>query len=260
MRITLIGSGNVATHLSAALKNAGHRLVQVYSPTMQNAALLAYHVGASAIDNLNDIDDETDIFIIAVKDDAIAALVPALSRLGKLIVHTSGAVDIQTLLDITLNAGVFYPLQTFSKTKELNFREVPMCIEGADEAITTQLVDLARSISNSVYRVSSAQRKVLHLAAVFACNFTNHLYSVAEGLLKEHTMNFDMLRPLILETADKIKKHLPANVQTGPAVRKDEQTMQAHLQMLDGKTELQEIYVSLSQDIIKNSNRGNGDS
>ena len=260
MRITLIGSGNVATHLAAALKNAGHRLVQVYSPNMHHAALLAYHVGATAIDSLKDIDSETDIFIIAVKDDVIAAVVAPLAPLGKLIVHTSGAVALQALTSFGPNAGVFYPLQTFSKTKEVYFLEVPMCIEGADEGIAKTLEQLAQSISNKVYRVNSAQRKVLHLAAVFACNFTNHLYAVAEGLLKVHDMDFDMLRPLILETADKISEHSPANVQTGPAVRKDEQTMQAHLQMLDGEEGLQGIYLLLSQDIIKNSNRGNTNS
>jgi len=260
MRISIIGSGNVATHLSAALKNAGHRLVQVYSPNMQHAALLAYHVGAEAVDDLKDLTPETDLFIIAVKDDAIAEVIPRLSTLNKLVVHTSGAVELQRLLNFTPNAGVFYPLQTFSKTKELNFWEVPMCIEGADEAIAKILEELARTISNNVYRVSSAQRKVLHLSAVFACNFTNHLYAVAQDLLAESNMNFDMLRPLIMETADKIKQHSPASVQTGPAVRNDEKTMQAHLQMLAGKHDLQKMYQLLSQDIIKNINIANRDS
>lgn len=259
MRITLIGSGNVATHLAAALKNAGHRLAQVYSRNMHNAALLAYHVGASAIDNLADISPETDLFIISIKDDAIAEIVPHLSTFNKLIVHTSGAVDLQTLLNYTANAGVLYPLQTFSKTKEVNFWDVPMCIEGVTELITKNLEDLARTISNNVYRVNSAQRKVLHLSAVFACNFTNHLYNISQQLLAKHGMSFDMLRPLIAETADKIKAHSPADVQTGPAIRNDEQTMQAHLQMLNADANLQQIYTLLSQDIIKNKNTGNRD-
>jgi predicted short-subunit dehydrogenase-like oxidoreductase (DUF2520 family) len=259
MRITIIGSGNVATHLSAAFKNAGHRIAQVYSRDMQNAALLAYHVGAQAIDDLKNITVDTDIFIIAVKDDAIAEIIPQLSGFKKLIAHTSGAVDMQLIQKFTEQAGVFYPLQTFSKTKELNFREVPLCIEGATEDITKELEGLARSISNNVYRVSSAQRKVLHLAAVFACNFTNHLYTLSQQLLAQNNMSFDMLRPLIIETADKIKDHSPADVQTGPAVRNDEQTMQKHLQMLNNNPKLQEIYTLLSQDIIKNYNAGNGD-
>jgi predicted short-subunit dehydrogenase-like oxidoreductase (DUF2520 family) len=259
MRITIIGSGNVATHLSAAFKNAGHRIVQVYSRNMHNAALLAYHVGAEAIDSPREITGDTDLFILAIKDDAIAEFVPHLSSFNKPIVHTSGAVELQQLLDFTNNAGVFYPLQTFSKTKEVNFREVPLCIEGADETITEMLEGLARDISNNVYRVNSAQRKVLHLAAVFACNFTNHLYSVGEQLLAGSDMSFDMLRPLIAETADKIKEHHPADVQTGPAVRNDDLTMQAHLQMLKKQPDLQEIYTRLSQDIIKNHNTGHGD-
>jgi predicted short-subunit dehydrogenase-like oxidoreductase (DUF2520 family) len=259
MRITIIGSGNVATHLSAAFKNAGHRIAQVYSRDMQNAALLAYHVGAQAIDDLKNITVDTDIFIIAVKDDAIAEIIPQLSGFKKLIAHTSGAVDMQLIQKFTEQAGVFYPLQTFSKTKELNFREVPLCIEGATEDITKELEGLAGSISNNVYRVSSAQRKVLHLAAVFACNFTNHLYTLSQQLLAQNNMSFDMLRPLIIETADKIKDHSPADVQTGPAVRNDEQTMQKHLQMLNNNAKLQEIYTLLSQDIIKNYNAGNGD-
>jgi predicted short-subunit dehydrogenase-like oxidoreductase (DUF2520 family) len=259
MRITIIGSGNVATHLSAALKNAGHRIVQVYSRNMHNAALLAYHVGAAAVDKPEDISADTDLFILAIKDDAIPAFVPHLSPFNKLIVHTSGAVELQQLLNFTPNAGVFYPLQTFSKTKELNFWEVPLCIEGADETITKQLEELARTISNNVYRVSTAQRKVLHLAAIFACNFTNHLYGIAQGLLNEHQMDFNILRPLIMETAEKVKAHLPAQVQTGPAVRNDEFTMQAHLQMLDDHAGLQQLYQLLSQDIIKNHNTGHGD-
>ncbi|TWR29046.1 DUF2520 domain-containing protein [Mucilaginibacter pallidiroseus] len=257
MRITLIGSGNVATHLGAALKNAGHRIAQVYSPTMQNAALLAYHLGADAIDNLQQIDTDTDIFIISVKDDAIANVAEQLAKHDILMAHTSGAAVLQQLTAFTDKAGVFYPLQTFSKTKEVNFWDVPMCIEGADESITQSLEALARDVSNNIYRVSSTQRKVLHLAAVFACNFPNYLYGIAQHLLAGSDMSFDMLRPLIIETADKIKTNLPGSVQTGPAVRNDEQTMAAHLQMLSGQNNLQEIYELLSQGIIKNKAAGN---
>ncbi|RFZ85482.1 DUF2520 domain-containing protein [Mucilaginibacter terrenus] len=259
MRITLIGSGNVSTHLAAAFKNAGHRIIQVYSRQMQHAALLAYHVGASAIDSLADISADTDLFVISVKDDAIKDIAPHLTGQGKLVVHTSGAVSLQELQNFTKNAGVFYLLQTFSKTKEVNFWDVPLCVEGSDDNITKMLEELARTISNNVYRVDSAQRKVLHLSAVFACNFTNHLYDISQQLLAEHNMSFDMLRPLITETADKVREHSPADVQTGPAVRHDLQTMTAHLQMLEGKDELKQIYHLLSQDIIKNHKAPNSD-
>jgi len=258
MRITIIGSGNVATHLAAAFKNAGHRIVQVYSRDMQNAALLAYHVGADAIDDFGHISPETDIFIVSVKDDVIAGVAEKLGGYNKLIVHTSGATDISVLQKFTPNAGVFYPLQTFSKTKEVDFLSVPLCIEGADEHITQTLTELARTVSNNVYQVSSTQRRVLHLSAVFACNFPNYLYDAARQLLEGSGMPFEMLRPLILETAVKVQSQAPKDAQTGPAVRGDENTMMAHLQMLNNEPALQEIYSLLSQAIIKNDNGGHG--
>jgi predicted short-subunit dehydrogenase-like oxidoreductase (DUF2520 family) len=258
MRITLIGSGNVATHLAAAFKNAGHVIVQVYSRDMQNAALLAYHVKAEAIDNLDAVNPETDLFIIAVKDDAIGDIAQKLAKYSKLIVHTSGATPLKVLTDYTANSGVFYPLQTFSKTKELDFRTVPLCIEGADEQITKQLEELARTISNNVYRINSDQRKILHLAAVFACNFPNYLYYVAGKLLQQHDLDFNLLRPLILETAEKVQEYLPADVQTGPAIRNDEKTMVAHVQLLQDNPELERLYTELSQLIIKMDKGGYG--
>ncbi len=258
MRITLIGSGNVATHLAAAFKNAGHAVVQVYSRDMQNASLLAYHVKAEAIGSFDNINPETDLFIIAVKDDAIGDIAQKLAKYDKLIVHTSGATSLNVLTNYTHNAGVFYPLQTFSKTKELDFRTVPLCIEGADEPITKQLEELARTISNNVYRVDSDQRKILHLAAVFACNFPNYLYYAAGKLLQQHDLDFNLLRPLILETAEKVQEHLPADIQTGPAIRNDEKTMAAHLQLLQDNPELERLYAELSQLIIKMDNGGHG--
>ncbi|MGN6398127.1 MAG: Rossmann-like and DUF2520 domain-containing protein [Mucilaginibacter sp.] len=254
MRITIIGSGNVATHMAAAFRNAGHRIVQVYSRNIQHASLLAYHVGAEAIDSLVQIDPEIDIFVISVKDDAIGGLTKALARYEKTILHTSGATRLDVLLTYTDKAGVFYPLQTFSKTKELDFRTVPLCIEGADKSIERQLTELAQTVSNNVYKVDSEQRRVLHLAAVFACNFPNYLYSAAQHLLAASGMQFEMLRPLILETAEKVQTNLPEQVQTGPAVRNDEDTMQAHMHMLENEPELKQIYRLLSQEIIKNNN------
>lgn len=251
MRITLIGSGNVATHLGAAFKNAGHHITQVYSRNAHNAALLAYHIGAKATDDLNNLDPNTDIFIISVSDDAIAGIAQELSKHNKLIVHTSGATDLYNILAFTDNAGVFYPLQTFSKTKEVDFLTVPVCIEGANETITQTLKELAQSISNNVVEIDSTQRKTLHLAAVFACNFPNYLYHIAQELLADKQMDFNLLRPLILETAEKVQNNLPANVQTGPAIRNDQKTMEAHWALLDYEPEWATLYKMLSQGIIK---------
>ena len=251
MRITIIGSGSVATHLAAAFKNAGHHIVQVYNRNMHNASLLAYHVKAEAVDDLDQVSPESDLFVIAVKDDVIEKVASELAKFDNLIVHTSGATDLQALLKYTQNAGVFYPLQTFSKTKEVNFNTVPLCIEGADEQITKRLNELAYTVSQNVYRINSAERRTLHLAAVFACNFPNYLYYLSQRLLAEKQLPFDLLRPLILETAEKVQEHLPATIQTGPAVRHDEKTMAAHLQLLHENPELQQIYKLLSQGIIK---------
>ena len=258
MRITIIGSGNVATHLAAAFKNAGHLIVQVYSRTLQNAALLAYHVKAEAIDDLGRINPETDLFVIAVKDDAIGVIAEQLAKYDKLIVHTSGATDLYVLTAFTDHAGVFYPLQTFSKTKEVEFLKVPLCIEGADDNITQQLLELGRTISNNVSVVNSAQRKTLHLAAVFACNFPNYLYGIAQQLLAKDGLDFNLLRPLITETAAKVQSQQPQSVQTGPAIREDENTMNFHLQLLNGEPQWQEIYRLLSQGIIKMENTTHG--
>lgn len=255
MRITVIGSGNVATHLAAAFKNAGHAILQVYSRDLQNASLLAYHVRAEAIDSIDQINPKTDLFVIAIKDDVIEAIASALAKYGKLIVHTSGATAMQALLNHTQKAGVFYPLQTFSKSKEVNFNTVPVCIEGADDQIISQLNELAYTITQNVYRINSSERKTLHLAAVFACNFPNYLYYLSQQLLADKHLPFDLLRPLILETAEKVQEYLPANVQTGPALRNDENTMATHLLQLQEKPELRALYELLSQGIIKMDNR-----
>ena len=252
MRITIIGSGNVATHFSAAFKNAGHKIIQVYSPNLEHAALLAYHVKAEPIDNLESISTETDIFIIAIVDVQIDFVASVLSTYHKIIVHTSGATDLATLSQYTQSSGVFYPLQTLSKNREVEFLTVPICIEGNNETITNQLLDLARSVSNKVYLVNSEQRKILHISAVFACNFPNFLYTIAAELLNQNNMDFEIIRPLILETAQKVQYLSPKEAQTGPAVRNDFITMDTHLKLLGENTELGNLYKVLSQLIIKN--------
>lgn len=251
MRITLIGSGNVATHLGAALKNAGYQIVQVWSRSLQNAALLAYHLKAEPIDQLRQIHADTDLIIISVKDDAVETVASFIPIKTALVVHTCGAVSMQVLEKCFTNCGVFYPLQTFSKTREVDFRSVPLCIESTDKNSTEVLLGLGKTISNNVNYIDSNQRKTLHLAAVFVCNFPNYLYAVAAGLLAKHQMDFGLIKPIILETALKVQQFMPLKVQTGPAVRGDEQTMAAHLKLLQQHPDLQEVYRLLSQGIIK---------
>ena len=250
MKVVCIGSGNVATHMAAAFKAKGHDLIQVWSRNPDHAADLAKSLGAAHSSDLGDIDRSADIYMIAVKDDAIASVAEALVDTDGLVVHTSGATSLETLSSLK-HYGVLYPLQTFSKAKALDFSEVPLCIEAMDTAVLQKLRAVAEELSRLVYNVDSEQRKVLHLAAVFACNFVNHLYDLGERVLSDHQLGFEMLRPLIMETALKVQEELPARVQTGPAIRGDKQTMVKHLEMLNSLPHLQDIYQTLSKSIKK---------
>lgn len=252
MKIVCLGSGNVATHMALAFKKAGAELLQIWSKTLSHAEMLARQTGAKATDHLEDIDRNADLYIIAVKDDAITEVIQALKGINGLIVHTSGATSIEVFNPAeTAHFGVLYPLQTFSKSKPVDFSRIPLCIEAGTAETGILLREIAKNISPLAYEVSSADRKLLHLAAVFACNFTNHLYHLGQEILQQHPLSFDLLRPLILETAEKVQTALPYDVQTGPAVRHDEQTMKKHLELLQNKPELADIYKTLSKSIKK---------
>ncbi|GAA4198393.1 DUF2520 domain-containing protein [Pedobacter jeongneungensis] len=249
MKIVLLGSGNVATHLAKALKSKGEEIVQVYSQNLDNASLLTQLIGAEAIADLNEVKQDADLYIISVKDDAIGTVAASLKKVNGLVVHTSGTTDIDVLASQVRKAGVFYPLQTFSKSKEVSFENIPLCIEASDSDQLAILSNLAHKISSQVYELDGEKRKVLHLAAVFACNFPNHLYALANKILNQNGLDFEIIRPLIAETADKVMANLPENVQTGPAVRDDENTLNKHLSMLNDMPELQNIYQTLSNSI-----------
>jgi len=249
MNIVLLGSGNVATNLAKALKAKGENVVQIYSPYLLNAELLAVQINAEAIDNLSKVVSSADLYIISVKDDAIEWVASQLTHVNGLVVHTSGITDIKALSAHLKQNGVFYPLQTFSKSKVVSFDNIPLCIEANDENELLILKQLASKLSNQVYELDGEKRKILHLAAVFACNFPNHLFALANEILEENGLNFNIIRPLISETADKVMDNLPEHVQTGPAIRGDETTINKHLGMLENKPELQHIYQTLSNSI-----------
>lgn len=253
--ISIIGSGNVATHLAKALNNSGYSIDCVYSRKLQNASKLATQVGAKACDDLKQVPAKSDFFLMSVNDDSIEEVLSQLTFRDKLIAHTSGSVSSDVFQNLGFeNYGVFYPLQTFSIDQEIDLSEVPFCIEGSSNPIQETLFTLASKISSNVSVVNSEQRKSLHIAAVFACNFTNHLYSIAEELLSKNGMSFDLLRPLILETALKAQKQSPASAQTGPAARKDLAVINAHLQMLAGSENLKHLYGLITGNIIKQKN------
>lgn len=249
MKIVCIGSGNVATHMAIAFKEVGAEIIQVWSQRAQHAEILAALTKAEAISQWSDLDRTADCYLIAVRDDAIADVAQQLADVRGIVVHTSGATAMEVLSAARKGYGVLYPLQTFSRTKAIDLRKVPLCIEADTAQTLDKLSAIAHLISPLVSVVSTEQRTVLHLAAVFACNFSNHLYHLSQTILTQHQLDFNLLKPLILETALKIQHSAPQDVQTGPAVRGDEETMAKHLSLLEGSPELKSIYEFLSKSI-----------
>lgn len=248
LKIVLIGAGNVATHLGLALLAAKHNIVQVYSRQEASSKSLARLLKTKHTTAINELSTDADVYILAVKDDAIKTVVKQLHLKNKILVHTSGSVDMDVLKSSSSNYGVFYPLQTFSKSKKVNFENVPICLEANNIKTFKQLELLAKSISNNIQKVNSQQRTNIHIAAVFACNFSNHMFSIADELLKANKLSLDLIKPLIAETAEKIKNNPPAKMQTGPAIRGDKKTMAKHLKMLENK-QYKELYKMLSRSI-----------
>ncbi len=249
MRAILIGSGNVATNLARGLTAAGVTVMQVYSRTIGHAEELAHIVGASATDSLADINRDADIYIVSVNDDVIASVVASVSDNGALWVHTSGSTPINVFVGLRKRYGVLYPMQSFSKQIAIDFSDVPFFVEGDSEMTTIEIESVAHVLSRRVYRTSSEQRKRLHIAAVFSCNFANHLWTLADDVLSEAGLPFDVMLPLISNTVGKLYTLSPFESQTGPAIRHDYRVMKSHSAMLDKYK--QKIYEILSKSIIK---------
>ncbi len=246
----MLGSGNVATHLGKAFSNAGHTILQVWSRNFNHAQELADQVNAEAIDQLSHLTADGDLYIVSIVDDAIISVLEKIPSTSAVIVHTSGSTDMQVISPYSMNYGVFYPLQTFSKAVNIDLSNTPILLEASNEPVYKILKELASSISEDVQKCNSDQRIKLHIAAVFSCNFTNHLYAIAQEILNESELDFDLIRPLILETARKVMDELPSKVQTGPAVRADQLTLDRHRQKLKDHPNWLSIYNLLSSDII----------
>lgn len=250
--VVLIGAGHVAFHLGKALKRSGNKLLLLINRDAKRGERLGFELGCKFSTDFSAIPDETDIVIIAVKDDAIAEVAGRIFCPGKVVVHTSGSVPMSALGDASDRLGVFYPLQTMHRNFEVNMKEVPFCIEGNSNWNEGLLLELARSISDNVHVLSSEQRKMTHIAAVFACNFTNHFYALAEEILVKNGMDLDILKPLIKKTAANILTDHPKALQTGPAKRNDTKVMQEHLDLLDTLSpELKKLYEDVSESIIR---------
>lgn len=249
-KIVMVGAGNVASHLAPALFFAGAGdIVQVYSRKSESAERLARRIpGAEPVDTLAEVDPTADIYLISVADDAIASVVAGLPKTDALYLHTSGSVGMEALASLSPNYGVFYPLQTFSKDVDLDVAKIPLFVEGSTAEVEMRIRDFASSLFSAVYHADSELRKKMHIAAVFACNFTNYLWTIADELLSRDGLPFDVLRPLLDETLRKAFVNSPAASQTGPAARGDRRVIDAHLSNLSGSE--REIYSLLSEAIM----------
>ena len=254
MRISFIGAGRVAHHLVHALKQR-HQIIQIYSQGFVHAQKLATEVKAEAVHTFAELSAEIDVLIIAVSDSAISDVIQHVHTYlpNTLIVHTSGSTDIEKLTKVHARAGVFYPLQTFSLEREIDWYSTPLFIEATHLTDLNTLLQLANELSQRVYQYNSAQRLSLHLAAVFACNFSNYCYDMAKQIVDAKQVDFSLLYPLIIETAQKALQAEPRNMQTGPAMRGDENIIAMHAQMLqqDQRPDLQAVYHLLSEQILK---------
>ena len=256
MKIVFIGSGNLATQLGLALNEAGQQIVQVFSKTAEHAGELAAKLGCAYTTNIDEISENADIYIISVKDDAIATLAEKVGRKAQnaIILHTAGSIAMEVLQPYAQHYGVLYPMQTFSKNKPVDFKPIPCFIEASDDATLSAIRTLAESVSQNVVPATSAQRKKLHLAAVLACNFTNHCYRLAEKVLEEEQMDFKLFLPLIDETARKVATLSPKQAQTGPMMRWDTGVMQMQMDLLNDERTRQ-IYKLMAESIHEDATK-----
>jgi predicted short-subunit dehydrogenase-like oxidoreductase (DUF2520 family) len=249
---TLIGAGNVAQHMGKALSVSGVEIAQIYSRNWQRANYLSSQLSSEAISDFEAL-KPAGIYILAVSDQAIPEVAAAISSYipaDSLVVHTSGGTPSAFLAAHFQRYGVFYPLQTFTAGREIAFREAPLCIHAGSEADLAALEQLGSRISARVYRIDDQQRQWLHVMAVAVNNFPNHLYTLAAEVLTDHNLSFDLLRPLILETARKVQEASPGPMQTGPAIRGDRATIAAHLHLLDEYPQLKELYAVITKSIM----------
>lgn len=257
MNVTFIGSGNLAWHLAPALDNTDFAVKEVYSPTIRHAAALVEKLYEATIRPTLDFSLSTSkIFIIAITDDAISEVAQQIILPeNAFLFHTSGSQPLSVLgYAPTPNIGVFYPLQTFSKGKKIEWKDTPIFLESENSETDKVLSAMAKSISKKIHKVSSRERKALHVAAVFASNFTNHMLNLSKEILKKNKLDFELLKPLIVETINKSLAIGPENAQTGPARRGDLEILDHHLEFLKNDEELAEVYRVISQHIVDRYN------
>ncbi|MDT8431346.1 MAG: Rossmann-like and DUF2520 domain-containing protein [Bacteroidales bacterium] len=250
-KVAIVGTGNIAWHLARAMYRSGMDITCIISRSMQRAAELSKDVSAIPLDDPANVQEQPDMYLLCVGDDVLPGVQEAYAGKGPLVVHTSGSTGIGVLPADKNPTGVLYPLQTFTRGVEMAYSGIPFLVEGSAEKVTLRLEHLAGKISREVHQVNSEQRRQIHVSAVFACNFSNHLSAIADRLMQQNGLAFDLLLPLIGETTRKLSEKSPVDAQTGPAVRNDLTTIEKHLEALGNLPEEQEIYRLLTESIMR---------
>lgn len=250
--IGMIGTGKVASHLAMALKECGCTIDWVWSRTQAHAEKLAAILECAPIKELGQA-PSTDLVIISISDDAVSAVSDQLQGLdpATAVVHTSGSLGRDALAPHLKNTGIFYPLQTFSENRKPSLKGIPFCIEAGAPNLQNKLQNLATLLGGIAVSTTQEQRMQLHIAAIFACNFSNYLYSCSEAIMEKAALPFELLHPLIQETTLKAILYRPSEVQTGPAIRGDNAIIEKHLEWLKQQPELRDVYALLSSEIMK---------
>jgi predicted short-subunit dehydrogenase-like oxidoreductase (DUF2520 family) len=251
-KIGFVGAGRVAGCLSHALSDAGYTISWVWSRTEAHALHLALDFGAMHTSEYRNDLPETDLVIISVSDDEVMNVIHHLDKCSSLVVHTCGSLPMDLLSSCSSNYGVLYPVQTFTSGRKVNLREVPLCIEASDNRQMMLLNEVASSISDHVQEMDSQQRLCLHIAAVFANNFSNYMYTLAGNILDTCGLPATLIHPLMRETTAKAIEISAKKVQTGPAARADIETIRVHLEWLKNEKSLQDVYLLLSKQLAGN--------
>ncbi len=260
-RIVIIGAGNMATQLAIALDNAHCKIVQIYNRTLSAATALEQQLrqDVAVTDDITAICNDATLYIFSVSDSALPTIIDKIQGNDALWIHTAGSMEADIFKNKTSQYGVLYPMQTVHKTRKTDWQGVPIFIEASNDQALQRIEALASSISENVLRCDSAQRKAVHLAAVFACNFSNHMYAIAAHLLESQGLSFDVMKLLIRETELKAEQMPPLKAQTGPAIRHDENVMRKHLALLEGTPEA-ELYRLISLNIERYGQNENNNS
>ncbi len=248
MKIVFIGAGNLATNMALHLFKGNSKILQVYSRTQDSAQLLATKVNAEAITSLDAIRDDADFYIFSVKDSILEQLIAQMPHRKGIWIHTAGSMPLDVFNNIIPNIGVIYPLQTFSKEKEVEWREVPLFIEYSSPSIMSKIEDLASRFSSKIYHLTTEQRKYVHASGVYANNFVNQMYELAHQMIQKAGLPFEVLLPILEETCHKVHLLSPLEAQTGPAIRNDENVMNKHLELIDSDMDKQ-LYKLISESI-----------